>query len=179
PAGAKSVAWSGVAGTAALAGLAAIITAAVIVGSTADRQTVQYSSLLQGRAAEPLAYDHAGGRVIVTLTRAYDPGDELVQILRAGRGEKVIVFEWAIRNVGGGPVTLPADVAELKYSDGETRRKGATFVGVGNGAAPRGISGHTTATVRAAFVVPVDATPLALDFQATFTGLGGITYDFR
>lgn len=179
PGGNKTVVWSGIGGGILAAGLAAAITAAVIAGNNSQKQPIQYSALLQGQAINVVAYTRGGDRVFISLSRAYDPGDSLVQLLKPGTGEKVVVFEWSIRNTGGSSIRVPADVAELKYSAGKTHRVGPEFVVVGNGGAPQSISGRTTATVRAAFVVPDNATPVALDFQASFTGLAGITYEFR
>lgn len=179
PAGAKTVIWSGIVGGLLAALLTAGIAAAVIASNTAVTHEVQYSALLQGKAFSVASYDRAGGVVFVSLNRAYDPGDQLVQILKPGAGEKVVVFEWSIRNGGSSSIGVPGDVAELKYSDGTTHRVAPEIVVVGNSGAPKSISGRTTATVRAAFVVPDNGTPLELDFQASFTGMGGITYEFR
>lgn len=179
PAGKTTVVVSAIGGGFLAAGFGALITAAVIAGNTPDRRQIDYSALLQGQANSSVAYSGTDGRVFVALIRAYDPGDSMVQLLKPAAGEKVVVFEWAIRNVGGSSINIPGDIAELQYFDGANHRRGAEIVVVGNGVAPRKISGRTTATVRAAFVLPGDANPLALDFQAAFTGRGGIRYEFR
>ena len=179
PAGKTTVAVAAIGGGFLAAGFGALITAAVVAGNTPDRQQIDYSALLQGQANSSVAYSGTDGRVFVALIRAYDPGDSMVQLLKPGAGEKLVVFEWSVRNVGGSSVNIPGDIAELKYFDGAIHRRGAEIVVVGNGVAPRKISGRTTATVRAAFVLPGNANPLALDFQAAFTGRGGIRYEFR
>ncbi len=175
----KAVVWSGIGGGVLTAGFLAILIAAAVAANSSDKQPIQYSALLQGQAVNVLAYDRAGGRVFISLSRAYDPGNDLVQLLKPGTGEKIVVFEWTIRNAGDSSVRVAGDAAELKYNDGDTHRRGPAILVVGNGSAQRGISGGATAIVRAAFVVPGNATPLALDFKSSFTGLGGITYEFR
>ena len=174
-----TVVWSGIGGGVVVAFWGAVITAAAIAGNTANTQEIEYSALLQGQAVNTVSYSGANGQVFISLRRAYDPGDDMVQLLKPGAGEKVVVFEWSIRNASASSIQIAANVAELKYSDGKSRRQGPEIVVVGNGGAPRGISGRTTATVRAAFVVPSNSTPLELDFRSSFTRLGGITYKFR
>ncbi|MEP7216641.1 MAG: DUF4389 domain-containing protein [Anaerolineaceae bacterium] len=179
PAGSKTVVWSGIGGGIAAAGLAALFTVAVIASNTADTEDILYSDLLRGDASNFLAYDGTDGPVFISLVRAYDPGNDLVQLLKPGTGEKVVVFEWTIRNASASSIQISADAAELKYSDGKSHRERPEIVVVGNGGAPQDISSRTTAIVRAAFVVPSNSTPLELDFQSSFTRLGGITYKFR
>ncbi|MEP6871279.1 MAG: DUF4389 domain-containing protein, partial [Anaerolineaceae bacterium] len=140
PAGNKAVVWSGVGGGILTVGFVAIIIAAAVAANASDKQPIQYSALLQGQAANVLAYDRAGGRVFISLSRAYDPGNEMVRLLDPGTGEKVVVFEWSIRNAGDASVTVAGDAAELKYNDGETHRRGPAILVVGNGGAPRSIS---------------------------------------
>ena len=174
-----TVVWSGIGGGVVVAFWGAVITAAAIAGNTANTQEIEYSALLQGQAVNTVSYSGANGQVFISLRRAYDPGDDMVQLLKPGAGEKVVVFEWSIRNASASSIQIAANVAELKFSDGNTHRQGPEIVVVGNGGAPRAISGRTTATVRAAFVVPSNSTPLELDFRSSFTRLGGITYKFR
>ena len=179
PSGNKAVVWSGIGGGVLAAGIGALFVAAILAANTSDKQQVAYAALLQGQAANVLTYDQTEGRVLISLNRAYDPGNDLAQILTPGTGEKVVVFEWTIRNAGNASIRVPGDAAELKYNDGETHRRRPAILVIGSGGAPRSISSGATATVRAAFVVPGNSTPLALDFKSSFTGFGGITYEFR
>jgi len=179
PGGNKAVVWSGVSGGIIAAGFAALITAAAIAGNTADTEEVEYSALLKGDAINLLRYERTDGPVSISLVRVYDPGNDLAQLLKPGTGEKVVVFEWSIRNGTGSALRIDPDVAELKYSDGNSHRLRPAIVVVGNGGAPKDVSSRTTTLVRAAFVVPSNSTPLELDFTSSFTELGGITYKFR
>ena len=55
----------------------------------------------------------------------------------------------------------------------------AVFVSVNNRAAPATVRSVASATVQAVFVVPADATPVQLQFNGGFAGVGGVTYRFK
>ena len=178
-AGNKAVIWSGIGGILVFGGFTAAIVAAAITAGGGERQTVRYADLLNGRASDTLILSQGtGGTVQIRLNRVIDPGDELIQLLKPARDEKVVIFEWTIRNRTGGRIGVTGGAANYSYSNGESRDAGADIITVDGRAAPGSIDEGTSATVQAAFVVPRTAVPGELHFEAGWTTLGGVTYEF-
>ncbi|MBA4180002.1 MAG: hypothetical protein C0506_05375 [Anaerolinea sp.] len=179
PAGNTAVVWSGAGGILVFGGFTAAVVAAAIVAGDADRQTVRYADLLNGRGSETLILTQtSGGTVQIRLDRVIDPGDALIQLLKPARDEKVIVFEWTVRNRSNGPKRVSDGSITFKHSGGETRRVEASLIAVDGRAAPGSVAEGTSAAVRAAFVVPKNAVPVDLRFKAGWTELGGVIYEF-
>lgn len=179
PAGNKVVVWSAVSGILVFGGFTAAIVAAAITAGGGERQEVRYADLLNGRASDTLILSQGTGDTVqIRLNRVIDPGDELIQLLKPARDEKVIIFEWTIRNRTGSGRGVPSGAASFKYSDGDDQWVDAEIITVDGRAAPDSIDQGVSATVQAAFVVPKTAVALELHFEAGWTTLGGITYEF-
>ena len=185
PASNGSTVANGIIGGVATAGIAALfITVAAIQG---DVETIEadYAALQDGRAYTIRLRDvfEEEEEVTVRLTRAVDPGDDLIQVIRPAANERVIVFQWTIENDGTQDALITASAARLKieYEDGrdtETRTIGAAVIGVNNVTAPANIRSGGSASVQAVFVVPEDAEPLELRFSGGFAN-AGIKYEFE
>lgn len=148
---------------------------------TAD---VNYAQLLAGRGQETTTF--AVGlddeTVTVRLTRAVDPGDSLIQIIRPARGERIVVFQWVVVNGSNASQLIAGDVARLEYrydddGDQKTKSEGAVFTGINDVSAPARVREGSTASVQAVFVIPDDAEPTALWFRHGFAE-GGVKYEF-
>lgn len=184
PASNATTVASGVGGWLVVGGYAVLIGAVASLGGGVTTERVDYERLVQGRPGPSIAFEPtlADGPVILSLERAYDPGDDLVLVLAPARGERIVVFEWEVWNRSGTGATIDVGTARLKYrfdgEDGpETRWKTAEILAVGNRAAPARIPDGTRAPVQAVFVLPDDAEPLELRFSGGFAG-GGVRYLF-
>lgn len=178
PASNRAAVFSGFAGAFAWLVYAAIIAS---LGGSARTEYVDYDRLVAGRAGPSIAIEPplADGVVVVTLEAAYDPGEDLVLVLPPARDERVIVFEWTVRNRSGGGAKVDSDAARLRYADGDERRwLTAGILTVDGRAAPFTVRDGSTATAYAVFVVPSDAEPLELRFSGGFAG-AGIRYLFE
>lgn len=180
PAGAKAVIWSGVGGVALFGGFTALIVLGAATAGDGGRHTaVRYADLRSGRGGEGLSFAQPGGPVVITLNRVTDPGDSLVPILKPARDEKVVVFQWTVRNRSNGDRRIPGgDAATLEYTDGETHHIGAEFITVDGRVAPGLISPGAAGVVQGVFVLPKTAAPLELTFAAGWASRGGIVYRF-
>ena len=181
--GNASAVASGIGGAVVVGGFVALIVVAVIASSTSHTEDVDYAALQSG-SATTTRVSTFGGDVLVRLQRVTDPGDSLIQVVRHGAGEKVIVFEWRIANDSGRSVSIAASQAHLTalVNDGGDSKEhgyGAEFVIVGDQSAPVGIADGAVTTVEAVFVVPADARPTELQFHHGFLNRGGITYRFH
>ena len=153
--------------------------AAAVAQNAGDTQTVRYEDLRNGRAGDTIILEHnAGGSVHIRLTRVTDPGDDLIELLTPASDEKVVVFEWTVRNRTEGERLIPGTAVSYTYSAGRTRSIGAKLVTVDGRIAPDVIDEGTSAVVQAVFIVPKTAVPMELHFETRWTTLGGITYEF-
>ncbi len=170
PAGNGAVVGSGIGGGLLFGGFAAIVVAVIVAIATSSPHTedVTYAQLQQGRGNVTVVYKDINGNagLRLTITKVTDPGDDLVAVLPAGPGERLIVFEWSVANPSGASNrTVGRDAAELKFSSsGKTSSRGAEIVTVGSRSAPETIGAGETVRVRAVFVVPDTAQPVELTF---------------
>ena len=185
PASNAATVASGVGGWLVAGGYAVLIGAVASLGGGVKTDRVDYERLVQGRAGPSLTFEPAlaDGPVILSLERAYDPGDDLVLVLAPARGERIIVFEWEVWNRSGTGATIDAGAVRLEYKfegdDGpQTVRETAEILTVGNHTAPARVPDRARAQVQAVFVVPEDAEPLELRFSGGFAG-GGVRYLFE
>ncbi|MEP7367709.1 MAG: DUF4389 domain-containing protein [Acidobacteriota bacterium] len=184
----SSVVINGIFGAVIVAIYGVIIIAAVVAGGKHVTQNVNYDQLKAGRAQvtttfSPTLQDRDHNSVLVRLSRAVDPGDSLIQVIRPASDQRIIVFQWTVVNGSSGSQLIAGDVARLKYSyddGGETKTKSidAQIVGVNNVTAPANLDRGSTATVQAVFIVPEDAEPTELWFHHGFAN-GGVKYQFR
>lgn len=181
----SSVVINGVIGGLIGAGYAAVIVATIVAGNKHQTEQVSYAQLLAGRGQVSNSFDVTGGdgEISVRLNQIYDPGDELIQIIRPGRGERIIVVRWTVTNGSSTHGLVAGDAASLEYrysGDGESRTKSerAEFIGVSDVSAPANVRSRATAVVQAVFIVPDDAEPLALWFRHGFAR-GGVKYELR
>ena len=161
--------------------LGGLIVLAVALSFETDDDTVDYEGLVAGRDTSTFSYHGFDDRVtfVFTLARAYDPADDLAPILTGGRGQRLVAFEWTLRNASDGAVTIEADGLKLKYEDGgETHSTGSELLVVGGIAAPARVEDGTTVTIRAVFAIPDGATPVELRIKPPFAATGGLKYTF-
>ena len=188
PASSGATTASAIAGVALSGVIAGIITIAAVAGSQPYVEEVDYARLVLGQESSTVAVRDFGDTsdilVEVTLSRAYDPGANLVQILTPGRDERVVVFEWQIlnRTVSDAGITAQTATLEVRYEDdaGNARVQiiNPAIVTVGNTAPTAYIEPGGSARVRAAFVIPADAEPVSLTFDGGFTS-HDIRYEFE
>ena len=184
PASNKAVVWSGVIGAAGAAVYGIIIIAVVVAASKNDiaERQVDYAKLSQGSGALSLTFNDYGGPVTVRLVRAYDPGNDQIRAIVAASSERVVVFEWEVRNNSSDAKDIGRGVASLATNeDGNTKDHSPDFVVVEDRSAPASIRDHGVATVRAVFVIPTGAKPVTLDFNGGRAGnraIGEIRYRF-
>lgn len=180
PASRTSTVANGVIGGVVAAGLATIIGIAVAAQANAYTVHLDYADVQSG-ARQP-AYTFKVGlsddTVRLRLNRAVDPGDELIQVIRPARNERVVVFQWTVENGSGSAQLIAGNAARLSYEyRGDRKSVAAVFIGVNNVAAPAKVRGLESATIQAAFVIPADADPVQLSFRGGFSR-GGIRYVF-
>lgn len=179
-----SVVINGVIGGVLASGYAALIIAAIATANDHATERVSYAQLLAGRGQVSHHFDSGGGDgVTLRLTSAVDPGDELIQIIRPARGERIVVVRWTVSNESNLSAQIAGGAArmEYRYSDrGKTKTKteDAEFIGVNNVSAPAMLREGGDAVVQAVFVVPDDAEPTAIWFQDGFAH-GGVKYELR
>ena len=184
PASKTSTVWSGAVGLLIGGSMTAGIIALAVAGSRTHTEDVNYAELQSGASPVVFGFDKVGGAVLLTLNGVTDPGDNLVKILTLEKGERIVVFEWNIVNFSGASQGVDAHPALYTVSvagkDGRHERDlDAVFVSVNNRAAPATVRSVASATVQAVFVVPADATPVQLQFNGGFAGVGGVTYRFK
>lgn len=184
PAGKTSTAWSAIIGLLVAGSMTAGFIAVVVAGSRTHTEDVSYAALQGGAAPVVFGFDKFDGTVLLTLNGVTDPGDDLIRILTHEKGERIVVFEWNIVNFSGASQRVDASPAIYTVSvtdkDGKHRRDlDPVFISVDNGAAPATLPTVSSATVQAVFVVPLESTPVQLQFSGGFAGVGGITYRFR
>jgi hypothetical protein len=184
PAGNSTVVTSGILGALAAGGMTAlIVTVAVLAGRPAT-QEVDYDLLLAGRQQPSWRFPVLGSQEVrLTLVRAYDPGDELVRVLRPANDERIVVFQWTVVNGSDSNVLVAGNIRlkfEYEDEDGDQseRSVSAEIVTVNNVVAPANVPDEGTATVQAVLVIPEDAVPLELRYRGGFSG-GGIKYVFE
>lgn len=184
PAGNSSVVINGFIGGLIGAGYTAIIVAAVVAATQHQTEQVNYAQLLAGRGQESTTFTVSSGEAVtVRLNQAFDPGDDLIQIISPARGERIVVVRWTVVNGTGLERTVAGDAARLDYrysDDGKTKTKGedAEFIGINNVSAPANIRAGGTAVVQAVFIIPDDAEPTAIWFHNGFAQ-GGVKYELR
>lgn len=184
PAGNSSVVVNGVIGGMLGAGYTAIIIAAVVAANQHQTEQVNYAQLLAGRVQVSNRFDvSSGDSVTLRLNQATDPGDDLIQIIRPGRGERIVVVRWTAVNGTNLNRLIAGDAAriEYRYSDGgktTTKAEDAEFIGVNDVSAPANIQSGSTAVIQAVFIIPDDAEPTALWFHNGFAQ-GGVKYELR
>ncbi len=181
PAGKQAVTWSAIGGLASAAGLTTLVIVGVIVGSRPDVVYADYAALKHGQPTSTVYYDTTdGGEIGVSLVRVTDPGDGLARILTPTSLERVVVFEWSIVNFSGSSRRIPVDAAWLKAEAGGKKHDyDPQILTIEGRTAPGAVESGDTVTMRAVFVIPKTAEPLELHFEAGFTGLGGIRYEFE
>lgn len=185
PASNAATVASGVGGWLVAGGYAVLIGVVASLGGGVKTDRVDYERLVQGRAGPSLTFEPAlaDGPVILSLERAYDPGDDLVLVLTPARGERIVVFEWEVWNRSGAGADIVSTAVSLRFEfdgdDGlETRRDYPEILTVGNRTVPARIEDRARVTVQAVFVLPEDAEPLELRFSGGFAG-GGVRYLFE
>jgi hypothetical protein len=184
PASNGATVGSGIGGLVLGGGFVALVAVAMVVAGQHQTESVSYAQLLAGRGQQTNTFDvGVGDPAMVRLSRAVDPGDSLIQIIRPARGERIIVFQWTVVNGASSSQLITADAArlEFRYNDGgkqKSRSEDAEFIGINNVSAPARVAGGGTATVQAVFIVPDDAEPTALWFHHGFLQ-GGVKYEFR
>ena len=163
-------------------GLTVLTVTAIVLSNQYRVEQVDYERLAAGREQSITTFEPEPGEdpVELRLTRAVDPGDSLVEVLSPARGERVIVFQWAVVNDTGAPQRIDADAAKLKFSvkdASETKGKTVTalILTANNSVAPVILGDSQTVRLQAVFVVPSDAEPLELRFAAQF---GRVKYEF-
>ena len=180
PAGRGTVIASGIVGAAASGVVVALFTVAVIITSRTHRETVSYAELQRGQAPVSVFFDTAGGRVVLTLGRVYDPGESRVPLLRPAAGERVVLFEWVIRNESSSGKAVAGTPAILTVRAGAATHQYTPRFTIVEGTLTPAIAGaHTTTTVDSVFVVPIGAIPTQLQFHNGFLTRGGVTYSFE
>ncbi len=186
PASGGATVANGLVGGALAAGFVAIVAAGIVASNKHFTAEVDYALLQSGdqQPAYRFQEDFGEDEVTLRLTRAFDPGDELVQVLRPASNERVVVFQWTVVNGTGGDAYIGGGAARLKFEhdDGEdndaTKSVGAAFITVNNVVAPANVRAFGTATVQAVFVIPEDAEPLELRYRGGFSD-GGVKYVFE
>lgn len=185
PASHGAVVASGVAGFAAAGLFGAITVVAVIASYNSTELEADYAGLQAGRGAVSGTFeaDFGDGQIELTLRRIYDPGAEQVRILRPGRGERIVVFEWLVENDSGSGVRIQGDidfkVREDDDGDESERTYAAELVTAEDRLVPVTVVERGSAVVRAVFVVPEDAEPVWVRYRGGFAGNGGVLYQFE
>lgn len=182
PASNGVVVANGIVGAAVASGLTVLTVTAIVLSNQYRVEQVDYERLAAGREQSITTFEPEPGEdpVELRLTRAVDPGDSLVEVLSPARGERVIVFQWAVVNDTGASQRIDADAAKLKFSvkdASETKSKTVTalILTANNSVAPVILGDSQTVRLQAVFVVPSDAEPLELRFAAQF---GRVKYEF-
>ena len=152
-------------------------------GVTADGLDYERVVAGQQQPAHRFQEDFGTDEVLLRLTRAVDPGDQLAEIIRPAPSERMIIFQWTIVNGTGSGALVTEDAAKLKVryeEDGDTRTEtvSAAVIAVNNKTAPTNVAASGTATVQAVFIVPEDAQVLELRFSGGFS-VGGVKYVFE
>jgi len=189
PASKSTTVVSGLVGGLATSGLVALIVVAAATASDVRTETIDYARLrgvtaggLTTHVAQgAVSVDARGGRIELLLAGVDDPGDRLVPLLTLNRAERVIVFEWAVRNFSatGAHVAGTDDERLTIQVAGSTRTSSAELVVVGGQMAPGSIKAGDDGKILAVFILPVDARPVALRFTPDFAARGGVLYEFR
>ena len=189
PEGDSTAIASGIIGVVVLGALAALTTLAVVLTGKTHNETVSYAALQKGESPISVRFDTASGPVVLTLVRVFDPGDAQLPLLHLAPDERVVVFEWTLRNnsdsskaISAVPVHLktwfpghhiggPGPAPDLDYDPRLTI--------VGNHSAPASVPAHSTVAIDAAFVIPLNEAPLQLQIHNGFMNRGGVTYHFE
>jgi hypothetical protein len=188
PASNAATVSSGIGGLVVVGIFGAIITAAIVASTSSYTAHMDYEALKAGqqqptyRFSAVFASEDAPSSAL-TLLKAVDPGNSLVQVLPPASDERIIVVQWRLRNSTSTSDLVPRDAASIKvhYEDdsGKTKTKtiGAAIVTVNNVSAPARVGSARTATIQAVFVVPKSAEPVELRFSGGFSR-GGVHYKF-
>lgn len=173
--GARTV--SAIGGGVLAAAIAAVGIFAIVGGNRPYVEEISYAGLADESdsvTTRVLSFgDDDGPSIDVTLTYVLDPGEDFIPILIPARDERVVVFEWDIRNRRSHRVDVDGEVAwfEVEYEDSDgddrTRRIPATIVTVTNSAPPVAIPAGGRVFLYAVFVVPEDAEPVSLRFRTS------------
>jgi len=182
PASRGTVMVSGIIGALMAGGLAAAIGTVAYLDSGGQDQDVKYADLVAGRANLATIYSGEEGTAdfSVRLTRAYDPGQDLIRVLEPPAGSRVAVFEWVMVNLGFDDELLEDGIARLTYdAGGERHSVRAELITAGGHVAPVSLEVTTQVRMRAVFIIPREATPVSLRLEPPWDSLGGISYHFR
>ncbi len=186
PASNTSTVINGVIGALIGTGLVVSITAAAILGNKPQTiDNLDWDKVQTGQQQPGFVFGNRfnDDEISIRLTRAFDPGDQYLQIIQPSNDERIVVVQWVVVNASRRQALVTDDAASLKveYEDGgkvKTKSVGAIVIGVNNLAAPANIPDGGSATINAAFVIPADAVPLELRFRHGFAGGGGVKYVF-
>lgn len=182
PASSGATVVSGLLGTVAGAGVVALIAVAAVVGGRPETYNVDYARLLQGRDTSVASFANLDDEFVTfRLTRVHDPGDEQAPNIKAGPGERLVVFEWSVDNEQPTDFEFNASDATLRVASPRAAIKYPARVVLVNGEkAPELIERRSEGgVVLAVFVLPADAKAVSLRMRAKFAGTGGIEYRFR
>ncbi len=182
PASSAATVVSGVAGGILAGGFVSVVIAAAAMAGPTYTEDVDYAQLKAGRVQPSHTFeaDFGDDRILLRLSKAVDPGDSLIQVIRPASTQRIVVFQWTIVNGSNQGQLVAGDAVRLKYryeDDGVEKETtvDAEIIGVNNVVAPATLGKGGTATVQAVFVIPEDAEPLALWFEHGFAG-GGVKY---
>ena len=185
PASRGATVANGAIGGLVTAGFAAIVVAAAVLEADYQTVDVEYALLQSGEETPSTRFeeDFTGDFTVLRLLRVVDPGDDLVEVLRAAPSERILVFQWSVSNRTENRQLVAADAARLMFvyekdEEEQTKSIGAVLIGVNNLVAPAHVPAAASATVQAVFVVPAGAEPLELRFRHGFAA-GGVKYVFE
>ena len=182
PASQGTTVTSGILGFIGGSVMAVLIGVAIAVANDPQVVDADYAQLQQGRGTETLTFtDTAADIIEFQLVRIYDPGSQKVPEARAGRGERVVVFEWLIDNEQR--TAFPVDLLDfnLKASNGDaTLSYRPRVVLVNSENVPEVIDAESTnGVILVAFIVPSQAEVVSVRVRPSFTGPGGVEYRFE
>ncbi len=189
PASTTTAVVNGVIGALVSGSFIALVVVAIAIADDPRTETVDYASLrgassggTNARVAQGAVRVNArGGMVDLVLSRVDDPGEQLVPLLVTGKNQRVVVFEWTIRNSSdmSARVSGTADARLAVLSGDERKTSDAELVVVAGQVAPASVKAGGADKIQAVFVIPKDARPVALRFSPDFTPRGGIEYQFE
>lgn len=183
PAANATTVVSGTIGLLLVGGFTALMVTGATIIITEDPYvaSANYAELSRGRSPVAIRYETPGNGVItVTMSRIYDPGDDLARVITPPTGSRLVVFEWTVRNRGSSGARFTSGGTTLRLeAAGKERTAKAALVTVGDAAAPGAIDEGTTGPVRAVFVVEEGEEAVSLRLHPDFGRRAGIKYEFR
>ncbi len=175
--GQGAITASAIGGGLLAAGSLAAFAGIIVSGNQPYIEDVDYARLADGSDSVTTRLtsfaDDEGPAIEVTLAEAFDPGDDFALILLPARDERIVVFEWDIRNRREQNALVDGGVAwftvEYENDDGDLEEKAfrATLVTVTNTVPPVNIRAGGRVFVYAVFVIPIDSEPISLRFRTT------------